>query len=45
MVSSSRITSSKLECFVLLNGEDGFWGEMGEVDEGLYHYSTFLSAY
>ena len=26
-------------------GEDGFWGEMGEVDEGLYHYSTFLSAY
>ena len=28
-----------------LYGEDGIWGEVGEVDEGLYHYSSFLSAY
>ena len=45
VASITTLISCKLECFVLLNGEDGFWGEMGEVDEGLYHYSSFLSAY
>jgi len=25
--------------------DDGFWGEVGKMDEGVHLYSMFLSAY
>ena len=30
-------------CFSLWRG--GFWKEVGEMDEGVYFYSTFFNAY
>ena len=30
---------------ILCYGEDWFWGEVGEMDEGVYFYNSLFSAY